>query len=252
MSNMINMDSFWKSTVRGDPFKLYSLEHIIALSLILGIIIFMFIYKDKLRNINTRRKVGGIIGCVLFLQTFFLHFWFFQSGTFSLQESLPLYLCRITSILCIFMILKENFSLFEIIYFWGLGGATQALLTPDTGGFQFPHWIYIQFFIAHGGILISIFFMMIAYEYKPNFNSLKRTFKYSYVYLFIVFIINYLVGGNYSYLRTKPLTPTILDYLPKYPYYIPIMVMGMFFIFFVLYIPFMMVDIKAKKITKGY
>ncbi|MCM1992243.1 TIGR02206 family membrane protein [Oceanirhabdus seepicola] len=248
---MINMDLFWKSTARGDHLKLYSPEHIIALSLILGIIIFMFISKDKLSTIETKRKVGRILACVLFLQTFFLHFWFFDSGTFSLQESLPLYLCRITSILCIFMILKENFSFFEIIYFWGLGGATQALLTPDTGGFQFPHWIYIQFFIAHGGILISIFFMMIAYEYKPNLNSLKRTFKYSYVYLFIVFIINYLVGGNYSYLRTKPLTPTVLDYLPIYPYYIPIMVIGMFLIFFVLYIPFIKTDVMGKKSNKS-
>ncbi|WP_408607018.1 YwaF family protein [Anaeromicrobium sediminis] len=242
---------FWTSTDRQGSFSLYSMEHVLALSIILGIIIFLFIHREKLKENHTRIKVGRIIASILFVQTFFLHFWFFQSGTFTLQESLPLYLCRITTILCIFMILKEDFSFFEIVYFWGLGGASQALLTPDTGGFLFPHWIYIQFFISHGGILISIFFMMIAYEYKPNFKSLKKTFKWSFIYLFIVWNINYFVNGNYSYLRNKPLTPTILDYLPAFPYYIPFMVMGMFFVFFILYIPFFVLGMKEKNLQKS-
>jgi len=238
MFNNINLDSFWISTARNGNFKLYSMQHIIPLCVILFIIFSMILSRDKLRTPYTRKRVGYFIGCILFIQSFFQIFWFFQSGTFTLQESLPLYLCRLTSILCIYMTIAGSYSVFEVVYFWGLVGASLALSTPDIGGFSFPHWIYFQFFIEHGSILVAICFMMVAYSYKPTINSLKKTLKYSFIYLFFIFIVNYLVNGNYSYLRNKPSAATILDYFPKYPYYIPIMILAMFLLFTILYIPF--------------
>jgi hypothetical integral membrane protein (TIGR02206 family) len=107
----------------------------------------MFIIREKLTEPEMRTKVGRGIGWILFLQCFFQNFWFIQSGTFTFRESLPIYLCRVTFILCIFMTMQGTFSFFEVVYFWGLSGATQALLTPDIGGFQFPQWIYFQFFL---------------------------------------------------------------------------------------------------------
>lgn len=242
------MDTFWNEIVGSGNFNLFSKGHILILGFILAIILLMFTNKEKLRNPDIRIKVGRLIACILLLQSFFQHFWYIERGMFTLKESLPLYLCRITVILCVFMIFKESYSLFELVYFWGLGGATQALLTPDTGGFLFPHWMCIQFFIGHGGILVAAFFMMVAYGYRPTLRSLKKTFHWSYIYLIFVGMFNYLVDGNYSYLRSKPLASSILDRFPPYPYYIPIIVAGMFFIFTLLYIPYYIYDFKRKKL----
>lgn len=106
----------------------------------------------------------------------------------------------------------------------------------------------IQFFIGHGGILVATFFMITAYGYRPTLRSLKKTFHWSYVYLIIVGLFNYLVDGNYGYLRGKPLEASVLDYFPPFPYYIPILVAGMFFIFTLIYIPFYIHDSKRKKL----
>ncbi|WP_432663852.1 TIGR02206 family membrane protein [Wukongibacter baidiensis] len=247
-----NLDSFWNSTIGDNQLYLFSRNHVIALSFILGIVILMFAAKDFFKDDNIRRIAGRILASILFLQSFFQHFWYIERGMFTLKESLPLYLCRISVILCILMIIKESYSIFEIVYFWGLGAATQALLTPDTGGFIFPHWNYIQFFIGHGGTVIAVFFMILAYDYRPTLKSLKKTFNWSYIYLFIVGSVNYLVDGNYSYLRAKPETSSILDYLPSYPYYIPVIVAGLFFIFCLLYLPFHIADIKHKKIHSTF
>jgi len=247
-----NFDSFWNSTRGYSQVYLFSRNHLIALGSIMCIVLFMFAAKDFLKEDNIRKIVGRALAGVLFLQSFFQHFWYIERRMFTLKESLPLYLCRISVILCIFMIIKESYLIFEIVYFWGLGAATQALLTPDTGGFIFPHWNYIQFFIGHGGIVIAVFFMMLTYSYRPTLKSLKKTFKWSYIYLFIVGCINYLVDGNYSYLRGKPEASSVLDYLPAYPYYIPIIVAGLFLIFGLLYLPFYVTDIKHKKIHSTF
>ncbi|MCT4563102.1 MAG: TIGR02206 family membrane protein [Maledivibacter sp.] len=248
LCDIFDMNLFWNNTVGRGIYDSFSKSHILTLCFILGLIFLMFSNKERLREPNTRVKIGRVLAFILFLQSFFLHFWYIERGVFTIQESLPLYLCRITVILCIFMILKESYSIFQVVYFWGLGGASQALLFPDTGGFLFPHWMFIEFFVGHGAILIATFFMIIAYEYKPTLKSLKKTFHWSYIYLAFVGIFNYIVDGNYSYLRSKPLASSVLDYFPPYPYYIPILVAGMFLIFTLIYIPYYIHDLKRKKL----
>ncbi|GAB4481644.1 MAG: hypothetical protein OHK0031_03670 [Anaerolineales bacterium] len=36
----------------------------------------------------------------------------------------------------------EGIAIYELLYFMGIGGALQALLTPDVGIYGFPHYRY--------------------------------------------------------------------------------------------------------------
>lgn len=240
-------DLFWRAKSDTTQFELYSAGHVIALLITLSLIVLMYLGRHYIRKNETRKTIGIILGITLALQQTLLFAWYVNSGNFTVGESLPLYLCRLSAILCIFMTITGKRELFDIAYFWGMGGAAIALLNPDTSGFGFPHIMYLQFFVGHGGIIVSLFFMMFAYRFIPDWNSLKRTFKWSFVYLFIVGGLNYIVKGNYSYLREKPLTSSPLDILPAYPYYVPIMVAFMFAFFTLLYIPFLAYNKKAKK-----
>ncbi|MCY6485097.1 TIGR02206 family membrane protein [Clostridium aestuarii] len=240
-----DISMFWKSTTNNSQFESFSNGHVLSLTIIISIILLIYFNKEKLKNKHSRKIIGSSLAVILLLQQILLYLWYIDSGNFTLKESLPLYTCRICEILCIFMVIKGNRKLFDIVYFWGVSGASIALLTPDTSGFKFPHIMYVQFFIGHGCILISIAFMFFVYNYIPTINSLKRTFKWSFIYIFIVGGFNYLVNGNYSYLRQKPLTSSPLDYLPPYPYYIPIFVGFIFTLFIILYLPFHFHSIKS-------
>lgn len=178
------------------PFNLFSKEHIIPILLMILIIFYIRLNKQKIKINRNNRKI--------------------IEKTF------------------IFLFLSQQFML----YFWGLGGALQALITPDTSGCNYFSAMYIQFFMAHCGIIISIFYMMFVYDYIPNIKSLKKAINWNIIYLVFTYFFNFLVDGNYSYLRNKPLTPTILDHFPEYPIYIPIATLGIFFIYFLLYLPF--------------
>ena len=136
------------------------------------------------------------------------------------------------------MIITKSRKIFDIVYFWGLGGAGFALLFHDTSLFSFPHYIFIQFFITHGGILISIFFMMFVHNYAPSLTSLKRTFKWTIIYFIITIPTNYLVNSNYSYLRCKPDFP-LLNRIPDNPYiYVPLFICSINLLFVLLYLPY--------------
>lgn len=103
-ANIFNIDLFWNDTIGKGPFKLFSKGHLLTLCFILGIILLMYTNKETLRKPDIRKKVGRLIACILFFQFFFQHFWYIERGLFTLKESLPLYLCRVTILLCIFMI----------------------------------------------------------------------------------------------------------------------------------------------------
>jgi uncharacterized membrane protein YwaF len=78
-------------------------------------------------------------------------------------------------------------------------GAVQALLTPALG-YNYPHFRFFEFFTAH--IAISA------------------------------------TGGNYMFLARKPDTPSLLDYLGTYPWYL-LSLDGVAVVFFLLlYLPF--------------
>lgn len=230
------IEILWSSNPNISGFPLFSKGHLIPIGILIMFIVYMLKNKEAM---NAKRKlIARAVASIMIAQQIILYGWYISSGNFSWGESLPLYLCRITTILSIVMLLNEEYGMFEVVYFWGLGGASQALMTPDTGGFYFPHAMYFQFFMAHGGIIASVFIMMILYGYKPTFESFKKASKHMMIYLGATYLFNFIVDGNYCYLRYKPQVSSALDFFPKYPLYIPIVTMIMLGVFYVLYLPF--------------
>lgn len=231
-------DSYWKADYNSFAQQQFSTAHIVSLVIIAISVYLIYILKDKLKEEKNEKIYSSIIGSVLIFSQISIYYWYIDNNKLSLRESLPLYLCRLSLILCILMIITKSHKIFDIVYFWGLGGAGIALLFHDTSLFSFPHYIFIQFFITHGGILISIFFMMFVHNYTPNLTSLKRTFKWTIIYFSITIPTNYLVNSNYSYLRCKPNFP-LLNGIPDNPFiYVPLFICSIYLLFLLLYLPY--------------
>ncbi len=199
---------------------------------LLGMIIVRF--KEDLRNNNKHQIVGKtLLLTVLIIQQILLYSWYIFTGNFTIRESLPLYPCRISELLCIILLIKMNDKYFDLLFYWGFSGAIMALLNPDTSNLGFPNAMFIQFFLGHIGIILTILFLGIIYDYTPTKKSLLNSYKISMLYILIVIILNKITGGNYAYLAVKPQN-TFFDILPEYPYFIPVFVGGMFLLFAVM------------------
>jgi hypothetical integral membrane protein (TIGR02206 family) len=148
-----------------------------------------------------------------------------------------------------FMLISKNYSIYEFVYFLGIGGALQGLLTPDVGIFGFPHYRYFQTFMSHGLLVGAGVYMTVVEGFRPTWKSIMRIFAVSNIYMVIVFFINLALGSNYLWINAKPPMASIMDLLPAWPFYIPWMEAIGLLSCLLLYIPFIIKDWQARPVT---
>jgi len=235
------MEQFFTKDYTGAPFEMFGPAHLIAIGVIV-LIGLSFIPARRLWDENAKRRFRYAMAIWLFIWEIAWHAWGIYYGTFSIQTNLPLHLCSVFVWLTIVMMINKNATIYEFAYFLGIGGAVQALLTPDSGIYGFPHFRAFQTFATHGGIVLAALYMTIVEGYRPTWQSFKRIIIWTNIYVVIVFFINLAIGSNYLMIAHKPEFPTLIDMLAPWPWYILEMEALALAICFILYIPFMVKD----------
>ena len=218
-----------------ETFNMWDLTHVLTIMFILFIYIVIFIFRFQLKPY--RKQIRLFIGTLLILSRLNLDIWYVLTGTWSVQQALPIELCSIASLAVGIMLLTKNRFLFETFYFIGIAGAIQALITPDLL-FGFPQFRFLQFFIDHFLLILGPLIMIWLYAYKITFFSLIKAFLTINLIAAIVFIINLLIDANYMFLIHKPRSTSLLDILGPYPYYLIALEGIVIIVFFILYLPF--------------
>jgi hypothetical integral membrane protein (TIGR02206 family) len=220
-----------------NSFQAYSTSHWIALLIFVIGVLLLYLLRNWLKGERRSKVVRYGLALVLVLSEVSLNVWYVAEGVYRVKDTLPLELCSISLYFCVFMLLFRSRFLFQIVYFTGIGGALQALLTPVLG-YPFPHYRFIEFFIAHITIIIAVLFMVWVEGYRPTLKSIAITMGFLNVMLVIIVGVNYLTGGNYMFLARKPDTASLLDVLGPYPWYLLSLEAVALVLFLLLYAPF--------------
>jgi len=239
------LGSFFTIDYTGKPFEFFGIAHIGALTAILLLNIFLLRFKNEDEAI--RKKVRITLAVIMWLDESAWHLWNIYNGTWNLQEHLPLHACSVLIWLAGFMLIFKNYRIYEFAYFLGIGGALQALLTPDIGIYGFPHFRFFQTYIAHGLLVTSAIYMTTVEGFRPEWKSFARVILYLNIYMVLVFGLNQLIGSNYLFVARKPPGPTLLDALPDWPVYIIYMEAIGLVMFLLLYLPFIFKDWLTKR-----
>ncbi|WP_249435785.1 TIGR02206 family membrane protein [Paenibacillus sp. Marseille-Q4541] len=220
------------------PFEFMSTFHIAALLIIVVVILALFLYRTQLRYSSVWKQAlrWGLI-IILFLSQVTLEIWYRAYAIWDMKYTLPLELCSITLILSIVMLITRNRILYILVFYAGICGALAALVTPNLA-YTFPHFRFIQFFIAHGAIILSALYMTWIENYRLTFRSVPIAFILLNIVAGVVWIINQMTGANYMFLSRKPDTPSVLDVLGPYPRYILMEEMLALTLFLMLYVLF--------------
>ncbi|WP_096202622.1 YwaF family protein [Bacillus sp. FJAT-45350] len=199
------------------------------------------------RNTKSIKIYGRIVILLLLIVSeISIHLWSYYVGVWNLAYHLPLQLCTISLYLCIGMLLTRIKIIFEFVYFFGLAGAFLAILTPELF-YTFPHFRFFHFFIAHFAIIYAVLYMVWVEKMRITFYSLIKSFLFLNGVALTAYIANQITGANYMYLAQKPTSPTVLDYLGPYPWYILSLQIVAFTLFLLLYIPF---KVRNKRVAK--
>ena len=221
----------------GGPFELFSGSHLLTI-VVLTLVGVMIIAVARAGDESTRRRLRVGLAVILLMTELSWHIWSLVYGRWRIEEGLPLHLCSIMMWVTAVVLIWQKRSLYPLVYFLGIAGATQGLLTPDVGIYGFPHFRFLQIMIGHGGLVIAGLWVVTVENCRPDRRSLLSLFAGLNVYAFFVWLINLAIGSNYLFVSAKPETASLLDLFPGWPWYI-LGMEGFALIFFgLLYLPF--------------
>jgi hypothetical integral membrane protein (TIGR02206 family) len=234
------MAQYFTANYTGGPFVILGLPHVAAL-----IAIFLLnLALSRFRNAGEtrRRQVRWTLACGLWGAEISWHAWNLAVGTWTVQTMLPLNICSLLIWLSGAMLILKSFRIYEFAYFLGIGGAIQYLATPDLGIYGFPHFRFFQTFLSHGLLLTAPVYMTMVEGFRPTWRSLLRVTAWMNIYMVAVYLFNIAIGSDYLMLNAKPATPSVLDLLPPWPYYIIYMELIGVVTLLCLYMPFWIRD----------
>ena len=238
------MEKFFAGNYPGPEFELLGPAHIGALLIL--VLLNLFLLRIKNADEETRNKVRWAMALVLWGNEIGWHVWNYAVDRWTIQEMLPLHLCSVLVWLGAAMLVTKNYHIYEFMYLMGIGGALQALATPDLGIFGFPHYRFFQTFISHGLIITAAIYMTTVEGLRPTWKSVWRVALWMNIYMIPVFFINRAIGSNYLMINHKPPTASLLDLLPPWPIYILYMEAIGLTTVLLLYFPFAIRDWRAK------
>ena len=231
------MQQYFDYQYNGPAFDLFGTGHLLSLAIVAAATAFL-IWGWRNPGEEAKRRVRLLIAGVALLNEISWHGWHLLNGAWSIQQHLPLHLCAISVWGSIYVLLTRSFRAYEILFFIGLAGAIQTMLTPDAGIYGLPHFRAIQTLFAHGLIVIAMVYMTTIEGFRPTWRSLWKTLLLCNVYLVVVTGINYLLGSNYMYTLGKPATASLLDVMGPWPWYLLAGEFVALLMFALLYLPF--------------
>jgi hypothetical integral membrane protein (TIGR02206 family) len=241
----MDLGQYFIKDYAGAPFVLFGAAHLGTLGVIVLFIFWLVTFRGA--SEATRAKIRWILAIVLWLVESSWHLWNLAIGTWTIQTMLPLHLCSVLIWLTGFMLIYKNYSIYEFVYFLGIGGALQALLTPEVGIYGFPHFRYFQTFFSHGLLVSAGIYMTVVEGFRPTWKSILRIFIIANIYMVSIYFVNSAIGSNYLLINGKPPMATLLDLLPAWPWYIPWLEAIALATCLILYLPFVILDWRNPK-----
>lgn len=228
-----------------NEFILFGPTHIFTLLLIFTLSIGFSLYVrtsyDEIKFSLFEKTLAYLLILNELLKPFYLNY--FSPDAYNWTNTIPLHACHISSYATGLFLLTRNQKFFDFAYFWGLGGGTMALLTPDVE-LTFPDIDFITLFSGHGILFFALIYIALAIKQKITFNSYKNAIKFSLYILPIVYVVNIMVGGepgfeaNLWYLMKAPAGDSLMNFFPNPPLHVIPLFPIVMFVFYLLYLPY--------------
>jgi len=225
------------------PFILFGNIHIITIVGILAVTIFLpLIYKEK--SDAQKSVITKIIAYIILAHLIISPFkdLYILENPYDWREVLPFHMCDLSEIFLAWFLLGGPKILYKCAFFWGIAGATAAIITPDISHHDLD---YVFFMIGHGMIVIGVMYATIALNNRPYAKDiLTVSFITACILLPITYIINLILGepANFWYLMAKPAGASLMDIFPEPPFHLLVLVPLAITVFFVIYTPYFIKD----------
>ena len=198
-------------------FDLFGNDHIISIILIIIFYVLLLGFNEKIGIKDNSKIFPIILSFIIISLDISEDIVRYITGHYSIKKDLPLQLCSIGIYVSVIALLKKNQTAFELIFFWGLVGASQAIITPDSNLFELKtFFIYSQAY--HGTLIFSVLWLIVKNSMRMEMKSISKVFLITNMVVVVVALINYLLDSNYMFLRVRPnsISPFLVGEWPVY------------------------------------
>jgi hypothetical integral membrane protein (TIGR02206 family) len=196
-------------------------EHCQALGLTAVVALVMIIAARRRSPIARHLELVLAMGMLASWPMLLIDAW--GSANPSREAFLPLQYCNLATFAAAIALLTYSPRWIEIIYFCGLTGMLQGLLTPALPT-PCPPLQLASFFLSHSGGVITAIYVIVGIQVIPDRSALSRVIVLSLSFVAFAMIANSLLGTNYGFFRSKPPTASILDACGPWPWYVVVMI----------------------------
>lgn len=203
------------------PFEMFSFSHLLMVILTVAGVVLIGLFRNSLQSRKERTlRLGELIAAftlIVFEVGYYL--WLWLNDLWAVSHGLPLELSSISVMMIIVLLVRRNRHFVEIMFLVGIGGATQAILTPVLF-FDFPHFRFIHFFLTHMAVIWVVFYFIWVRSYHITIHSIWKALLFLNILLPFIYLVNVWVDGNYWFIMEKPSGGSFLDVLGPHPWYI--------------------------------
>jgi hypothetical integral membrane protein (TIGR02206 family) len=233
--------------MNASPFILFGNVHLITMAIIVLVAVFLpLVCKNQ--SISNKSLISKIIAFIILSHVIISPYkdLYLLQNPYNWKEILPIHMCDLSEIFLAAFLLGGPKILYKCAFFWGLAGASMAIITPDIPVIDLD---YAFFMIGHGMIVIGIMYATISLGNRPYAKDILTVSAITaFVLLPIVYLINLILGepANYWYLIAKPAGASLMDAFPEPPLHLLITTPLAIAMFYLIYIPYAIKDKLAK------
>ena len=198
-------------------FDLFGNDHILSIILIIIFYVLFLRFNEKIGIKNNSKIFPIVLSFIILSLDISEDIIRYTTGYYSIEKDLPLQLCTIGIYVAVVALLKKNQIAFELIFYWGLVGASQAILTPDSDLFELKiFFIYSQAY--HSALIFAVLWLVIKCNMRMQIEYIPRVVLITNLVVVVISVINYLLDSNYMFLRVKPnsVSPFLIGDWPVY------------------------------------
>ena len=137
-------------------------------------------------------------------------------------KTLPLEISYLTSFAIPVFLYKPSRKLQSWIFYIGIWSAAAAFLNTIMMGEE--PWHMLLRYYGHHGVLLYFGISMYISGYRPSLKDYYNTAKIMLLIIFIIGLINKIIGSNYMFTRFKPAGMNLTLLMADWPYYFIIIV----------------------------
>ena len=234
-------------------FRNFTLAHFLPILMMIGVVVLIYFCRDKLRNGKQDKIFRYVLAFMLIISE--MSYYWRLVGIPALGpnpvDHLPITVCGWVVIFSSYMLVGKSKNLFDICYFWLFSGTIFALITPTVISYTGPtRYRFYQFWAEHLLGYIAVFYMIFVHGFRPTIKSAVKSYAALVVLAGVALFANRLIGpgANYLFLAKPEDTPSILDILPpNFGLRLLIMAAAVTALFFLSYLPWLLMDRKKKK-----